>query len=223
MASEMTLIVSDERENHRRRIKSSTEKAEKYRHRRSGKHHAEMALIRRAMAHVSDVETILDVPCGVGRAAIQLARMGFAATGADLGDGAVSLARMEVAAAQVPVVIDQEDLVRTSYRSRQFDAVLCFRFFHHLPTPAFREEIARELCRVSGKYVLISYLSPWSPTSLKRWLRRSLGVGRPSVQQVTPLAELQAYFAAHGFSLVRDLAQTPLLHSLHLAVFRRNA
>jgi hypothetical protein len=35
---------------------------------------------------------------------------------------------------------------------------------------------------------------------------------------------VKRYFAAHGFGLVKDFAQVPLLHTLHVAVFaRRNA
>ena len=221
MTFEVTGTYEEPAYDHRNRVKSSAQKAERYRHRPAAKHRAEMALVRRGMALVDGVDTVLDAPCGVGRATIMLAQMGYQTTGADLGEGAIRLARLEVAQAGVPVIIDTEDLVHTSYRDRQFDAVLCFRFFHHLPTPEFRDEIVRELCRIAGKYVLISYLSPWSPTSAKRWLRKHLGLGRPSVQQATSLSEVQGYFARHGFSLVRDLAQTPFLHSLHLAVFRR--
>ena len=221
MTFEVTATYEEPAYDHRRRIKSSIEQAEGYRHRPAAKHRAEMALVRRGIALVDGVDTMLDAPCGVGRATIMLAQMGYQTTGADLGEGAIRLARLEVAQAGVPAIIDTEDLVHTSYRDRQFDTVLCFRFFHHLPTPEFRDEIVRELCRIAGKYVLISYLSPWSPTSAKRWLRRQLGLGRPSVQQATSLSEVQGYFARHGFSLVRDLAQTPFLHSLHLAVFRR--
>lgn len=221
MAFEVTATYEEPAYDHRSRVKSSVDKAERYRHRPASKHSAEMVLVRRGLALVNGVDSVLDAPCGVGRATIMLAQMGYHATGADLGEGAIRLARLEVAQAGVPAIIDTQDLVRTSYRDRQFDAVLCFRFFHHLPTPEFRDEIVRELCRVAGQYVLISYLSPWSPTSAKRWLRKRLGLGRPSVQQATSLTEVQGYFARHGFHLVDDLAQMPFLHSLHLAVFRR--
>ena len=65
---------------HRRRIKHSLGAAESYAHRKPRKHDAEMALIRRGMALAAGVRTVLDAPCGVGRATILLARMGYKKT-----------------------------------------------------------------------------------------------------------------------------------------------
>lgn len=208
---------------HRRRIKHSLGAAESYVHRKPRKHDAEMALIRRGMALAAGVRTVLDAPCGVGRATILLARMGYIVTGIDLGKGAIEVARRLVTEAAVAARIEQEDMVALTFAGGAFDAVLCFRLIHHLPTAAHREEIIRELCRVARRHVLISYLSPWSFTSVRRLLWRKLGLkGGRTVQYVTSLADIARHFRQHGFSLVRDLAQAPLLHSLHLAVFARD-
>jgi 2-polyprenyl-3-methyl-5-hydroxy-6-metoxy-1,4-benzoquinol methylase len=206
---------------HRQRIKHTIEKAEKYQKRKEGKHQAEMALIHRALPLLKEVRTILDAPCGVGRATVMLAKEGYEVTGIDLGEGALELARKAVAAANVKAVIEKQDLVKLDYADDQFDAVLCFRLIHHLPTPQHREEIIAELCRVAKRYVLISYLSPLSLTSVKRKLKTRLGI-RQTVQHVTPLAELQGYCKQQGYRLSKDLAQSLLVHSLHLALFERN-
>jgi len=208
-------------DDHRQRIKHTIEKAEKYQKRKEGKHQAEMALIRRALPLLKEVRTILDAPCGVGRATVMLAQEGYEVTGIDLGEGALELARKAVAAANVKAVIEKQDLVNLDYADGQFDAVLCFRLIHHLPTPQHREEIIAELCRVAKRYVLISYLSPLSLTSVKRKLKTRLGI-RQTVQHVTPLAELQGYFSRSGYTFNEDLAQSFLVHSLHLALFERN-
>ncbi len=216
-------MATNLRPDHRRRIKHSLGAAESYAHRKPRKHDAEMALVRRGMALAAGVRTVLDAPCGVGRASILLARMGYTVTGIDLGEGAVEVARRLVAEAGVAVRIDQEDLVALSFADCAFDAVLCFRLMHHLPTEAHREEIIRQLCRVARRHVLVSYLSPWSFTSVRRLLWRKLGLktGR-TVQYITSRADIERHFRQHGFSLVRDLAQAPLLHSLHLGVFVRD-
>ncbi len=205
---------------HRQRIKHSIEKAEKYSKRKAGKHKAEMALIQRALPLLVNVETILDAPCGVGRATLMLARAGYSVTGIDLGEGALELARKTIAQAQVAAVIEKQDLLELDYTDGQFDAVLCFRLIHHLPTPRHRQVIIAELCRVAGRYVLISYLSPWSPTSAQRLISAKMG-GRPSVQYTTPLKEVAAHFQQCGFKLVKDFACCRLVHSLHLALFER--
>lgn len=214
-------------DNHRKRIKHSTKAAEKYCHRKLKKHSAEMALIDRGLAAINLQEgrdsapfSILDAPCGVGRATIHLANKEFLATGIDLGEGAIKVARDQAALASVDITIDQGDLLNTPYSNDQFNAVLCFRFLHHLPTPNHRQQIIDELCRVSKKYVLISYLSPWSPTSIRRQLKYYL-TGKTSYQHRNTLSELQSYFATQNFELVKDIAQSPFIHSLHLAVFRR--
>jgi 2-polyprenyl-3-methyl-5-hydroxy-6-metoxy-1,4-benzoquinol methylase len=207
-------------DDHRHRIKHTIERAEKYQHRKESKHRAEMALIRRALPSLTGVRTILDAPCGVGRATILLAREGYKVSAIDLGEGALQYAREAVKQANVEAAIEKEDLVKLSYADRQFDAVLCFRLIHHLPTPQHREEIIGELCRVAKHHVLISYLSPWSYTSQMRLLKQRMG-GRKSVQHITPLSELITYFNHSGYSLTKDFAQMPLVHSLHLALFTR--
>ena len=207
-------------DNHRHRIKHTTEKAEKYLYRKTKKHNAEMALIRRALPLLTDVKTILDAPCGVGRATIMLAQSGYVVTGIDLGEGALEFAGKAVREAKVAATIEKQDLVKLDYADGQFDAVLCFRLIHHLPTPHHRDEIIAELCRVAKNYVLISYLSPWSYTSAQRLLKTKLGI-KYSVQNITPLTEIQGYFKRHGYRLVKDFAQAKFIHSLHLAVFAR--
>lgn len=211
---------------HRSRIKHTEHQAEKYSHRNQEKHRSEMALIDRAMSFVRRVDqasgtmSVLDAPCGVGRATIFLAQQGYVTTGVDLGEGALKVAREQVELNSVKATIDKADLLGLPYSNRCFDLTLCFRFIHHLPTPMHRQEIIAELCRVTHKYLLISYLSPWSFTSLKRKLRRRL-TGKISQQHSTSLREIEGYFARQGFVLAQDFAQTPFLHSLHLAVFVR--
>ena len=153
---------------YRQRIKHSSERAEKYQHRRMRKHQAEMQLIERALQALPPLHSVLDAPCGVGRASMLLAARGYAVTGVDLGEGALLAARSAVAEADADVIIERADLEQLPYADVGFDACLCFRFIHHLPTDALRQRIIAELCRVSRKYVLISYLSPVSVTSLRR-------------------------------------------------------
>ena len=64
-----------------------------------------MAMIEEAMRHVHDVSTLLDAPCGVGRASIALARRGLQVTGVDLGEAALELAASLAAEAKVSAFI----------------------------------------------------------------------------------------------------------------------
>jgi len=202
------------------RTKASVAEAEAYTKRKKRKHAAEMRLIGKALAPLANVGSFLDAPCGVGRATILLEKHGYKTTGVDLGDGAIEVARREIARHGLNSDIEKANLEHLPFQDKSFDAVLCFRFFHHLPTPEIRERIVAELCRVASRYVLISYFSPFSVTSIKRSLRQRLG-GKPSHQFRTPLQEVRHYFTPHGFRLLRDYPQRRFIHTLHLAVFER--
>jgi SAM-dependent methyltransferase len=67
---------------------------------------------------------LLDVGCGTGRHAIELARRGFAVTGLDLSVGMLAAARRLAEAAGVHVDWRQEDAGRFSFPAA-FDAVIC--------------------------------------------------------------------------------------------------
>jgi 2-polyprenyl-3-methyl-5-hydroxy-6-metoxy-1,4-benzoquinol methylase len=204
-----------------KRIKSSAKSAERYSKRRISKHQAEMKLIKRSVDKLSGVTTILDAPCGIGRAAIMLDKSGYSVTGVDAGQGAIIKAKNDVIASTSACEIIEADLRNLPFQQDHFDAVLCFRFFHHLLNEEAKEHLVSELCRVAGKYVMLSYLSPVSITSLKRRLRVNLG-GRESSQKTTTLKEIKAYFEKHNYQLVIDQAQMPLLHTLHIATFQKN-
>ncbi len=100
--------------------------------------------------------------------------------------------------------------------------MISFRLFHHFPNAEIRQRAVRELCRVAGQFVVLSYFSAASVTSLKRKLRVAMG-GRTSAKHSTPLSEVRDYFARAGFRFVKDFAQMPFIHTLHVAVFERMA
>jgi hypothetical protein len=43
--------------------------------------------------------------------------------------------------------------------------------------------------------------------------------GRESSQQTSSLKEVNEYFHQAGYALVKDFAQMPFLHTLHMAIF----
>jgi 2-polyprenyl-3-methyl-5-hydroxy-6-metoxy-1,4-benzoquinol methylase len=87
-----------------------------------------MSLIKKGLARCKDVQRTLDAPCGVGRATILLASLGFEATGVDLGDGAVKIAQRELALSGEKGKIEVGNLEDLHFGDQAFKAVLCFRF-----------------------------------------------------------------------------------------------
>jgi hypothetical protein len=134
----------------------------------------------------------------------------------------LKLARQHTGSEGVTCPVEKQDIEKLTYPDRRFDTVVSFRLFHHFPDREIRARVVRELCRVARQYVALSYFSPLSVTSVKRTLRAALG-GKRSEKHATSLAEIQGYFAQAGFRLVKDHAQAPLIHTLHLALFERAA
>lgn len=199
------------------RIKQDPDVAQRYTRRKESKHSSEMRLIATAISTLPRPMKYLDIPCGAGRATILLGRMGNTCMSADIGDGILEVARIEIEKAGIETEILKLDIEHIDLPDNSIDAPLAFRIFHHFPNTEVRARVIAELCRVSSRYVLISYLTPWSFTNIKRRLRAALG-GKVSRQHATPLSEVRAYFGAHSFKLMRDHAISPF-NSLHLAVF----
>lgn len=205
---------------YRGRIKYDTPNALAYQDRPPRQHAAEMALIDRVFSLVPKNHRVLDLPCGGGRVSVHLARKGYQMHCADYSDAMLAITRQFVHASGLDCPVDKQDIEALTYANAEFDTSLCFRLFHHFPNPAIRQQAISELCRVSGKSVVLSYFSPFSVTSLKRRLRFRIG-GRASEKYATPLAEVEQYFSLQGFRLVRNFARSPLLHTLHVALFER--
>ncbi|HXG49351.1 MAG TPA: class I SAM-dependent methyltransferase [Methylomirabilota bacterium] len=202
------------------RIKYGAENARAYQRRKPSKHQAEMRLVDRAFVLIPRGHSVLDAPCGGGRVSLHLARKGYRMSAADLSDSMIEIARENFLKEKVEVPVEKQDVERLTYADRSFDTVVSFRLFHHFPTPDIRERVVRELCRVAREYVVLSYFSPLSVTTIKRRLQKALQ-GKPVKKFATSLAEVEGYFNHAGFRLVKDFAQTPLVHTLHLAVFQR--
>jgi ubiquinone/menaquinone biosynthesis C-methylase UbiE len=194
------------------------EAAERYQRRKAVKHEGEMALVRRAFEGLPK-GTVLDVPCGGGRVAMQLADLGFQATAADLSPGMRDIAQAAFDERSLAIKAHLEDVGKMSFPDRSFDAVISFRLFHHFSDVTTRRRAVAELCRVARTHVALSYFSPWSVTAVKRFFQRSL-LGR-TTKFHTSLREVAGYFDEAGFELVADHARWRGIKTLHLAVFRR--
>lgn len=177
-------------------------------------------MIADAMAMTETVRTILDAPCGVGRASIWLAQQGYQVAGIDLGDAALARAAKEAADAGVVVSFEKQDLFNLSYQDVSFDAALCFRLLHHFESPQLQSRLVHEICRLSGRYVIISTISPVSITSMRRRIRYWLSA-KPIKQYPVSITRLDSMFAVAGFEPHGRVKRSALLHSLQLHVYRR--
>ncbi|MDX1488223.1 MAG: class I SAM-dependent methyltransferase, partial [Acidiferrobacterales bacterium] len=130
------------------------------------------------------------------------------------------VSREQATKAGVTARFEQADIQQMPFADRQFDVVLCFRLYHHFPQDHLRLRVIRELCRLSRRYVLMSYLDPYAYTSLRRRILRGLGI-KTSRQHATSLKSIRERFDRHHFRLLADIPRRRFLHTLHLAVFER--
>jgi 2-polyprenyl-3-methyl-5-hydroxy-6-metoxy-1,4-benzoquinol methylase len=202
------------------RVKYTEDRSRKYQQRKSGKNSAEMRLLERAFALIPKTHRVLDAPCGGGRVSIHLAGMGYQVSAADLSEAMIKIAREKFAQNGLNATVEQQDVEKFTYPDRQFDTIVSFRLFHHFPAADIRRRVTNELCRVAGKNVVLSYFSPVSFTSMRNKMVAAIG-GKKSQKYSTPLSEVKGYFKANGFRLVKDFAQLPIVHTLHVAVFER--
>ena len=207
---------------YRGRVKYDEKTAKSYQVRKESKHLAEMRLVDRAFSLIPKSHRVLDLPCGGGRVTVHLGLQGYNMSSADLSDAMLAITRENVAKNGLKGAVEKQDIEKLSYADQHFDSLISFRLFHHFPNPEIRQRAVSELCRIAKHFVAISYFSPASITLLKRNLRAALGKGK-SDKHHTPLSEVKRYFAKAGFRFVKDFARTPLIHTLHVAVFERDS
>lgn len=184
------------------RVKSDTQSAMSYENRKPRKHLTEMRMISDAfgMIPVETINSVLDAPCGVGRISLWLSQKGFDVTGIDLGEAAVSATQKALTKAELPAHIQIQDIFNTSFADNMFDVTVCFRFLHHFEDFEDQDRLVAELCRITGKYVVISYFSPYSVTSVRRRINYYLN-HKPVKQYPTSESKLNRMFEQAGFRI----------------------
>jgi len=118
---------------------------------------------------------VLDVPCGEGRLALQLAQRGCQLTGIDITDELLDLARRRAKEIDVEITWFQGDMRDLPWQ-QEFDAAYCmgsFGFFDDAGNEAFVKAVGRSL-RTGGKFVLEVHFTAegWLPRFQERsWWR----------------------------------------------------
>jgi len=167
----------------------------------------ELGLLRRLLRGQGRCETILDLPSGGGRLSGVIAAFADRLIEADIALGQLQYARgagrprrptvwMTASAFHLPLVDDA------------VDATVCCRLSHHLPTPAERERLLRELLRVSRRFVVLTF---FDHRSLKNLLRR---VRRPFDHKPPKLTMTRGQLAGLARESRAELVRCPPLSRL---------
>jgi SAM-dependent methyltransferase len=120
---------------------------------------AECDLIQRAL-DFDPPARILDIPCGIGRHSVELARRGFHLTGVDFNPDFIATARAHAAAAEVRPNFLVSDM-RAFTSSEKFDAAFCyfgsFGYFTGDGDRTFVHAVATTL-RSGGRFLIEGHL-----------------------------------------------------------------
>jgi len=132
--------------------------------------------IRRALDQCTDLQTVLDLPCGTGRFTGGLARLGLDVIGGD-----ISLQMMREAATseevEHPNIVGfaQADAEALPYGNQSIDCIVSIRFMFHVD-PITRRRILREMGRVSKRWLVIDYRHRYSLRWVSWQIRHAIGL-----------------------------------------------
>ena len=107
--------------------------------------------ISRALRTIPRSSTVLDIPCGTGRIARHVEKLGYPVIGADISRDMICLARQRA----VNCVVD--DIENIKFKDDYFDVVTCVRMMGHLPDKA---KALKEMRRVAKHLVVTFYFKP---------------------------------------------------------------
>ncbi|SHI16816.1 Methyltransferase domain-containing protein [Sporobacter termitidis DSM 10068] len=92
-------------------------------------------------------KSFLDLGCGMGRHTLFFARRGFSADAVDLSEYAVHYVRDSAAAENLPVGVQQCDMLNLPFGDAGFDCVMAYNVIYHTDTAGFVAALS-EITRV---------------------------------------------------------------------------
>lgn len=105
-------------------------------------------------------KTVLDVPCGEGRIAIELAKRGFETYGLEFNQKAIDIGLSNVKNTNLPVSLAQGDM-RTMTFDKEFDSVICifnsFGYFEEAENEQFIKQVSKAL-KVGGYFLMDTHV-----------------------------------------------------------------
>jgi len=101
----------------------------------------------------NNVKKVLDIACGTGRHCIELAKLGYEATGIDISKDMIRVARNKAEKQKLKIDFIRKDVGAITFAG-EFDAAICmWGTFYYLPWPVTLKRVSRAL-KPGGIFVL---------------------------------------------------------------------
>jgi len=181
----------------------------------------EQDFVRRWIERLPTGATVLDVPVGTGRFLPTLIERGCHVVGFDISADMIAEARRSGTAIEAGIRLEVGDAEQMALPNQSVDAVICWRFFHLIPSSVMHR-VLHEFRRVSRGPVLVQVLqvqlpaaNPWAALKnrLRPWYRRlrPMPVNQPwghITSYPHPEQAIRAAFAATGWRVVEETRMT---------------
>lgn len=150
------------------------------------------------LARVGLHATVLDVPCGSGRF-VEVFSKAEKMYAMDISEGMLGEARKKAPAAANCEFL-HGSILDLPLDENSVDLVFTMRLFHHVATPEERSAIFSELCRVSRKWVALTFYRKESWPYIRKKIRGKKINGQPIRR-----GQFYAEAREHGMRLVQSV------------------
>ena len=130
----------------------------------------EKAFAQRLLDMTGEQARILDIPCGNGRF-FNIFSKAKKLTMADYSENMLQAAEEKFGATENLELI-QADISSIPLADNSVDLCFCMRLFHHMKNDRVRLKALKELARVSGRYIALSF---YNKSCLRFYWRKTLG------------------------------------------------
>jgi len=177
----------------------------------------EYKVIGKCFAITGPVDSILDLPSGAGRLFKAFQPFGKRFVEMDLSLEMLKFARQNLAEWKPSMSVGSA--FRMPLKDQAVDLAFSARLFHHVPDAGERLQYLRELCRVSRKFVILTFFHTWSLKNILRMIRRPFNRKKPKVTMTTD--ELREIARSVGWEVVTTIPLSRIASGHHYAVLRR--
>ncbi len=178
----------------------------------------EYKVIQKCFGITGAVDSILDLPSGAGRLFKAYQPFGKRFYAMDISHEMLKFARQNLAEWKPSMSVGSAFTM--PLKDGSVDVAFSARLFHHVPDRDERHRYIRELCRVSRKYVVMTFFHTWSLKNILRMIRRPFNRKKQKVTMTTD--ELRELARTVGWEVVTTIPLSRIASGHHYAVLRRS-